>query len=447
MTPQFVNFLLIPHPHELRILVISTEHGWTLPFFRSPEPDFAAAIAVNQAAEEILGVKTAMFGCFVNHFDEATEQGTRFYALDNLSPDKEEIPGAVWLPQGRVNSFGLANPDHRSVIHAWFDWMENDAAQRADWAKRGWFHQARDWMIEQLDRLGIVPSGPVEQLRAWSRSCVLRVPTSEGWVYLKDVADVFSYEPVITRVIAQRHPGCAPDVLVVDVARSWMLMRDMGGEVLSAEHDLEKWQEAIRLFAAIQIDMTKHTRMLISLGCPDHNLDHLSTQIERLMANLPAGLTQEEMHDLMQIAPVLQKRIDTLLDRHMPLTLGHGDFWSGNVIIADENIHYYDWSDSCITHPFFDLTFFLSDLEARFPDSAQVRDQLRDIYLESWQKTASLDFLRETYQLARPLAFLQRAVVYHETILPGLEPVNRWEMAGVVPAMLRRLLQILREEE
>ena len=58
----------------------------------------------------------------------------------------------------------------------------------SDWASPAWLEEATDWIDERLVVAGTRRTGPVEQphLRPWAT--VLRVPTSDGTVWLKAAA-------------------------------------------------------------------------------------------------------------------------------------------------------------------------------------------------------------------------------------------------------------------
>jgi hypothetical protein len=51
------------------------------------------------------------------------------------------------------------------------------------WAARGWFAGAERWLEDAMAAVGRPVTGPVEQVRVWELSCVLRAPTAAGDVW------------------------------------------------------------------------------------------------------------------------------------------------------------------------------------------------------------------------------------------------------------------------
>jgi hypothetical protein len=410
------------------VLLIPSEKGLTLPHFNSPGPDFATPAYVNHMVNNLLGLPVVVRRC-IHH------EGAYFYVMDNLGP---ESAGMVWLSRSQLDSVTLAHPEHRAIIHDCFDWEAESHPLRAAWSQQGWFKLANEWIADQLDRLGLTPTGPLLQERVWSRGCVLHVDTDGGPIYLKAVAQPFSHEPVITRIIGQRHRGHAPDVLVVSAGESWMLMRGFRGQPLEVLRDTRIWEQTLAAYARIQVDMIPHAHSLISLGCPDRNVDSLAAGIDYLLSDLPAGLHDAEIEELTRLAPILRTLCYDLIDCGIPLTLEHGDFRPTNIVIQDAKPVYFDWSDSAISHPFFDFAHFLSHTE---PD---MHEPLRAAYLLRWQSFQTEEKLHQACLLAEPLSLLHRAMVYQTAILPPLEPRIRREEADTVPRLLRQLLQLMR---
>ena len=98
---------------------------------------------------------------------------------------------------------------------------------------------------------------------------------------------------------------------------------------------------------------------------------------------------------------------------------------------------FIDWSDCSVSHPFFSL-YFLSDTDIRLPDVPNVRERLRDAYLQLWTAYEPLPRLIEAYDLAMKLAPLHHALIYQRHILPSMQ--NQWEMNNMIPFYLRRLI-------
>ena len=79
----------------------------------------------------------------------------------------------------------------------------------------------------------------------WGLSVVLRGSSADGDVFFKCSADVFRHEAVVTQALAARMPDLVPEVVAVDDAEGWLLMRDLGATELG-EQDESLWHEGVR---------------------------------------------------------------------------------------------------------------------------------------------------------------------------------------------------------
>ena len=322
-------YVIVPHPSELKLLMIRGINGWTLPHFVPNEHHTGVVRHINDTVYNNVGVRVSTRRCVDIHFDPDTKRGSRAYILDNLDPVWEPNRNSKWVSFDEIESLNLAFPEHRKVIQDWFVWEIEDPELRVPWSRRGWFAQATQWIYEELIRRKIEPVGDIVQTRAWVRSCVARVETTDGWVYFKAVPKMFAYEPVVTRILSQRYPKHAPKVIAADAKHAWMLMQGFGGAPMMDDQDVRRWAQVLKVFATIQIDLAQRTQQLITLGFPDRHLDQLVAQIDRFMVDIAHYLHPEEATRLRNHATTIRQMCWDLLQVDVPLSLGHGDFWSG----------------------------------------------------------------------------------------------------------------------
>lgn len=440
---QHTYYLLIPSAIESEYTLLLQKHDddtWTLPSFEPQEHHFAVVQHINDAIKEKWGINTATLRCFATQ--SSAEKGeTRFYAMDNLTTTWKHLDGLQWVDEAAIRDRKFSTPDQRNIILDWFDWRHSDNSSRADWMRAGWYPKIATWMVDLADRMSLTEIQVPKQVRTWARSSTVRIKTKEETLYLKAVPQFFSYEPVITRVLSIRYPERAPDVRAVHVENGWMLMREFQGTSLTQIDDIEVWKRTVKEFARLQIDLISNTQSLVALGVPDRNVDYLASQIQRLMQDLPSNLTDEEKAELKRIAPTLRAMCFELAEFNLPLTLTHGDFWSGQVIIKDDGkCLFFDWSDASISHPFFDMTTFLAEIDSELPNIPDARSQLVLAYLDNWTKYEPMANLKHAYALAMILGSLHQALFYYVHILPRVESAARWELSGMLTHLLRHIL-------
>ncbi|MBA3869010.1 MAG: aminoglycoside phosphotransferase family protein [Anaerolineae bacterium] len=442
MPPTYIHYLLIPHPTEPQILLLSGDNNLTLPCYESPEPHYWQTVApVNQLVDQQLGLKLTTLRCMKTEFCD--EQITMFYAMDgsHISPDWVLPEGAIWATQAIVSDLP---EEQKMIVDDWFLWQSNISRIETEWYRPGWFDKAVAWIEEQFDDRGILMTAPIEQIRSWERSAILRAQTTFGQYYFKALPSMFRHEPPLVKWLATKYPDDFPKPLLVDGWRRWLLMPDYGSQTLDAVMDIERWESALRHFAELQISLSVRINDLIGLGCPDLRLFHLAEAIEPLLMSSAESLsgaslkiTDDELAQLRARIPEFKQACIDLSAYSIPASLEHGDFWAGQIVIDGDKSVFIDWSDCSVSHPFFSL-YFLQDADIRLPDAPNVRERLRDAYLQLWSAYEPLDKLVEAYDLAMQIAPLHFALIYQSHILPQMQ--NQWEMNNMITVYLKRLL-------
>lgn len=126
--------------------------------------------------------------------------------------------------------------------------------------------------------------------------------------------------------------------------------------------------------------------------------------------------------------------VDRLAACGIPETLLHGDFHSANVMHNAGRLRIVDWTDGCVSHPFFDLATYVREEDGGRP-------ALIDAYIDAWSDAGPRDGLKDALGLSEPLACLHHAVSY-ERILDAIEPGWRHEIGGATQRWLRRFLAL-----
>lgn len=445
---HFDYYSIIPHRTKPQVLMLSDETGWSLPYFVPYEHHFGMVGHINQAIKAQLGLDLTVLRCFYNDRNRETKTGCRVYAMENRSPHWTLPTNGRWVEFQELDSLTLAIPKLRQILEAWFAELtsNNIPTLRVPWAIIGWFDQAAAWIHLQLNHLGLSATAPIEQVKNWGISCLLKVTTTAGNLYFKATPMTWTKECTKTHFLAQMYPSHLPELLAVNTEQQWMLMQDFSGLHLEKVADVTKWEEALRLFAQMQIEAVDQVAKLLNIGFPDRRIDRLVSQIEPLLADtktlMPSsgpGLSETEIETLRSYAPQIKAMCCELANYGIPPTLVHGDFHPQNVVVTDERYVYFDWSDAAVAHPFFDAILFLQDIEQKLPNIPDVRVRLHNTYLEPWTVYMPMPRLMEAMKRCQPLTALYQAISYHE-ITRNLEDSARWETANGVPGYLKILL-------
>jgi hypothetical protein len=435
---KFHYYTIIPHRSEPLVLLLSGDDGWILPHFVPVEQHFGAVGHINRAMQAQLGIKVTVLRCVYHHLNRQ-KYLQRVYALENHSSSWNPPAWGRWVSRYELNQLKLAVPEHLDVLKAWFDEAEGVAIREGDvpWTIPGWFDLASGWIHEQLNRQRLGAISPIEQLKAWKLACVLRVKTTAGNVYFKATPALFAREPQLTQALTKYYPAHLPVVLAADFEKRWILMRDVGGKILQQVPDISLWEAALRRFAQIQIDSVQHLDSLIAQGWLDMRLDRLASQIHLLFQD---ALREPEIAQLLAFAPQLAALWEELAQLGVPHTLVHGDLSPRNIYVTGDNYIYFDWSDSCISHPFFDTVRFLYEIEMELTDVPDARTRLRNAYLEPWAVYEPVERLISAFErCSQTLVSLYQAIL-DRRLTANLEGSVKWESFAPGPFYIKRLL-------
>jgi hypothetical protein len=321
------------------------------------------------------------------------------------------------------------------------------------WEQPDWLRQVSDWIYAEVKRQSLKIVGVIEQPHIYPWSTVLRVPTDEGTLFFKATAAETIYEAVLTQKLTEWYPDCMPELIAVDTARGWMLMRD-GGEPLRASirptQDIKPWNPVIARYSQVQVGLSEHVSEMLALGVPDCRLEalpaiyaNLLVDEESLMIDQEKGLTSTELKSLQDLAPRFKQICAELAAYRIPASLNQGDFHDGNTLLKNGRITFFDWGDANVTHPFVSLrTCFVSiEIALQLDDYAFTSEMatLLDRYLEYWHKFASKENLLKAYALSKPAAAIVKAFSWHQTI-SRLNGSLREDYACIVPEVLREFL-------
>lgn len=440
------RYLLITHPEELRVALCHGPDGWTLPSVTLDNHFHAMIPPLFAAVRAEFGLDLTFLRSLFRHAEPHSDIADRVIAAELRSAaDAGQLPeGWHWIGSGAIADLPLALPEHRQVINDWVSELrDGPPPHRAPWEHPGWLAGAVEWIDGCLSELGRSRTAPVEQVKIWNVSYLIKVPITGGAAYFKAVPTVFPAEMPITRTLSRLYPDLLPAPLAFDEARQWILMPEFPGHLLDLEPDPARWDAAMKAYARIQIDLLGRLGFLRESGCGDRRFPVLMEQYEQIVADrenlLGVGrMTPEQVDAVVALGPELRAAAARLEALGIPYSLEHGDLHARNIAVDGDRLTIFDWSDACIAHPFLTPWYFIDMLEESAVEKVEgIQQRLLDAYLEPWVALYPRELLAEAIDLAASLAPLHFAMSYYIYIMPATKD----EAWGAMPGhFLKKLL-------
>jgi hypothetical protein len=458
------SYALIPHPHERKLLLVPDGEGWALPEIHSEKELFLLDLPrVNVALRrQFPPCVTTLSALFVR--EPAIGGLANLFTTESHDPEWQPPEGGRWFGRESLADLRIALPSHHDALKAWFGEQERKGppAFEIPWWRPGWYTAAVAWIRQEMDRLGLQAIGPVEQVKSWHISALLRVPTDRGEVYFKAVPEILKQEVALAPWLAERYAGHVPTLLAVDLERHWLLMAGFRGRLLrEATDDLDAWRATVSTYARMQQASVAEVPGLLDRGVTDLRLPRLAESVdaliagceERLRGGLHERLTRDEIARLEARAPELRELCARLDAWGLPAVLEHGDLHAGNVALAAEGPLFFDWACR-VTHPFLGLGDLLAD-DDWWPEGPATNRELRDVYLDQWRAYGSREALLAAFRLAEPLRHLfhavgsDRVIASYQAMLGSEEPLlhtasgwSMWQMQWGLADQLRKLISL-----
>lgn len=317
----------------------------------------------------------------------------------------------------------------RPYLDRWLSELDGRAEgpARPPWSRPGWLARASAWMSERLAEIGR-PLVAAPQMHAlWGLSAVIRGETAGGAYYLKGCSPVFPTEAAITRILAASDPGLLPIVVATDDSENWLLMGDLGKTIIGDE-PVAEWPAGLRAHAAIQRRWLGRTDELEAAGFERRGLAELASQIPGLLdLSLLASMPPASRDRLQAAIPRLVESCERLSAIGPAETIVHGDLHPWNIADVDGRPIVFDWSDSCVGHPFLDLATYVG----RTRDVA-ARQACVDAYLAVWSDVQERHVVEEAVRLALPLSAIHQVESYRR-IVAGVAADDVGDMAEAGP--------------
>jgi hypothetical protein len=384
---------LVTRPgRRVRALVV---HGGALlgalPAFTVESRWWADVEPVAAEVDRRLGARTAVLR-MVATTGRSPGGGEVTYLVEALTPPTAQV---AW--DGAPDPAVLAPQEHRMP-----------------WAEPGGPARALAWAAEVLRGLDRPITGAPVQVKSWNLSCLYRLPTAAGPVWLKGTPPFLAPDALAAGYVAAHDPDLVPAVLAATSDGGWTLMADVPGTDCW-ETDAATVREVLGRFVAVQVALAGHDLP----GLPDRRVSGLADHAHRLLApDVASALDADERRALSGLVAGLPARAAAISAAGLPETLVHGDFHPGNWRSDGHRHAVLDWCEGSRGHPACDLLRLADWLPA--PLATVAAEQ----WTAAWSAAVPGSDPGGAADLVRPVQHLQAALTYR-AFLDGIEPDER----------------------
>jgi hypothetical protein len=118
---RFDYYIIVPHPRRPAILMLSGEHGWSLPHFVSEEHHYGVIGHISKTVSSNLGLAVTVRRCVYDAYDQEANTVNAVYLLENHFERWEAHDGAAWVSRDELGKLRLQSQEHRATLDEWFD--------------------------------------------------------------------------------------------------------------------------------------------------------------------------------------------------------------------------------------------------------------------------------------------------------------------------------------
>ncbi|MEK7433482.1 MAG: hypothetical protein AABZ74_10145 [Cyanobacteriota bacterium] len=450
MNDEFITncYQIISNFDESKILLKKIDNKFYLPLHRF---DLASEIFEHMKKE------TGLDTIFLYSVDFKFLENGKGQDIINLSiaDEIESKNDYYWVD---INNLGN-NFVHFNLIEKWL----NETRLKKfsiPWFNKNWFKETKVYIISTLELNDYKILGEVKQYYLSSISCILKVETDHGFVYIKKVlSPVFKNEPLFTQKMAEYSPKYFPEIIFIDNENGFIFTKDFGENVLSKSNDINDLLNTVKSYAKLQISMINNSFNLISHNMPDRSLNKLSNQLkdilitrDRIFLDEENCITTNDINKLLDNFKKIEDLISKLENYNIPQTIEHGDLHSYNISIKDKNIIFYDWADCSISHPFISMRVFFHSI---FDQDGKIRDKSKNFnnvqdsyellvsaYLSEWNEYGTKENLRIAFDLAKKISYISFFIQF-TLLVDSMEKHTKSKYKGHIYGGFKNILSFL----
>lgn len=264
------------------------------------------------------------------------------------------------------------------------------------------------------DALGEPTSIERVRLRPWS--AVWRVEAGGRVAFAKQNCPGQAHEARLLSELGRVAPGHVVPVLAADADRDLLLTEDLGPTLreIGRPDDIDLWCRITADAARLQrLSADTLGEVGLTVLAPGGATTYVADAVGRLAA-LPEGdprrMDAHMAGRLQALLPTIGRWADEVEDLGLPLTLVHNDLHTGNVVVRDSTLRFFDFGDAVVGDPMGNLLIPLNVVGRELgagPDDPRLW-RIADAALEVWSDLVPMNALRAALPAALQLARLAR---------------------------------------
>jgi len=270
------------------------------------------------------------------------------------------------------------------------------------------------WSTNYLEKMGYLIFYPPIVVVETPWSHVIRILTSKGNVYLKQVPRAISIEPKIIQLLKDKFFATVPKVIVINTDFNGFLMKDAGISLrayLKNDFQPNLLIQAIKQYTGMQRATEHHIKSFMALGVPDWRLSQLPTLYNNLIKQVDflnkEGMTEQEILILQNLSSQFTDQCQMLSQYPIMEAFTTPDFNTNNMVY-DKNtqkLTCIDLGEAVLTHPFFALHNYLLQavMHHNIKESDEAYDKLKVAFFEGWEGVATEKELIEVFNLTKKI--------------------------------------------
>lgn len=279
-------------------------------------------------------------------------------------------------------------------------------------------HQHRQaavqWGIQSLLTSGYsLNNASFETLQDTPWSYVIRILTSEGFVYLKQTPQQLALEADIIQVLQLEFDAPVPHVISSNPTLNCFLMRDAGNtlrSVLKKQFNEALVCKAVDQLAATQGNIADRVETLIEMGVPDWRLNQFPGLYQALISKkellVEDGLSDMDIKQLKTLVTKVSDLCEKLSGYAIKQSIVQPDFNDNNTLVSDSQaITIIDLGELSISHPFFSLHNFLLQMKKHHglfeSDARHLR--IKEAYLSNYMHDETRQRVLEVFSMTQEL--------------------------------------------